>query len=146
MCSRLSVCGDEQRPFDERSPAPHGAKLHPQGRRTRTNLLFTMSIRTGGAPRSAPQTIIANERAKRRGNGSDQTGGAGRDRTDDPLLAKQVLSQLSYGPFSCLASGAGGDMRRLGLRAIRRDARSGLPTLARPGRLIVTTLRPRSEP
>ena len=25
-------------------------------------------------------------------------GGARRDRTDDPLLAKQVLSQLSYGP------------------------------------------------
>ena len=27
-------------------------------------------------------------------------GGASRDRTDDPLLAKQVLSQLSYGPLS----------------------------------------------
>lgn len=26
-------------------------------------------------------------------------GGAGRDRTDDPLLAKQVLSQLSYSPY-----------------------------------------------
>ena len=26
------------------------------------------------------------------------SGGACRDRTDDPLLAKQVLSQLSYGP------------------------------------------------
>ena len=26
------------------------------------------------------------------------SGGAYRDRTDDPLLAKQVLSQLSYGP------------------------------------------------
>lgn len=26
-------------------------------------------------------------------------GGARRDRTDDPLLAKQVLSQLSYGPL-----------------------------------------------
>ena len=25
--------------------------------------------------------------------------GASRDRTDDPLLAKQVLSQLSYGPI-----------------------------------------------
>ncbi len=25
-------------------------------------------------------------------------GGAGRSRTDDPLLAKQVLYQLSYGP------------------------------------------------
>jgi hypothetical protein len=28
----------------------------------------------------------------------ESNGGAGRDRTDDPLLAKQVLSQLSYGP------------------------------------------------
>ena len=28
-----------------------------------------------------------------------KTGGASRDRTDDPLLAKQVLSQLSYGPI-----------------------------------------------
>ena len=28
-------------------------------------------------------------------------GGASRDRTDDPLLAKQVLSQLSYGPSAC---------------------------------------------
>ena len=27
-----------------------------------------------------------------------ENGGASRDRTDDPLLAKQVLSQLSYGP------------------------------------------------
>ena len=26
-------------------------------------------------------------------------GGASRDRTDDPLLAKQVLSQLSYSPL-----------------------------------------------
>ena len=30
-------------------------------------------------------------------------GGADRDRTDDPLLAKQVLSQLSYSPASCFA-------------------------------------------
>ena len=28
------------------------------------------------------------------------TGGARRDRTADPLLAKQVLSQLSYGPLN----------------------------------------------
>ena len=34
------------------------------------------------------------------------SGGAGRDRTDDPLLAKQVLSQLSYSPsrFDTLAA------------------------------------------
>ena len=31
-------------------------------------------------------------------------GGASRDRTDDPLLAKQVLSQLSYGPLAGLAA------------------------------------------
>jgi hypothetical protein len=30
--------------------------------------------------------------------GSRITGGAGRDRTDDLLLAKQALSQLSYSP------------------------------------------------
>jgi hypothetical protein len=29
-----------------------------------------------------------------------RTGGASQDRTDDPLLAKQVLSQLSYGPMN----------------------------------------------
>ena len=33
-----------------------------------------------------------------------KTGGASRDRTDDPLLAKQVLSQLSYGPKLILRS------------------------------------------
>ncbi len=30
---------------------------------------------------------------------NEVSGGARRDRTDDPLLAKQVLSQLSYGPI-----------------------------------------------
>jgi len=32
------------------------------------------------------------------------TGGADRDRTDDPLLAKQVLSQLSYSPIRVSAA------------------------------------------
>ena len=31
--------------------------------------------------------------------GRGRLGGADRDRTDDPLLAKQVLSQLSYSPI-----------------------------------------------
>jgi hypothetical protein len=30
----------------------------------------------------------------------EMSGGARRDRTDDLLLAKQALSQLSYGPLS----------------------------------------------
>ena len=35
-------------------------------------------------------------------------GGASRDRTDDPLLAKQVLSQLSYSPSKKYLVGQGG--------------------------------------
>ncbi len=39
---------------------------------------------------------VATSRNRRR---SHPPGGARRDRTDDLLLAKQALSQLSYGPF-----------------------------------------------
>jgi hypothetical protein len=35
-----------------------------------------------------------------RGPEGDAAGGAGRDRTGDPLVANQVLSQLSYSPGS----------------------------------------------
>ena len=35
-------------------------------------------------------------------------GGGGRDRTDDPLLAKQVLSQLSYAPVKVWEYGGPG--------------------------------------
>jgi hypothetical protein len=34
-----------------------------------------------------------------------RNGGGRRDRTDDPLLAKQVLSQLSYAPYEPGGSG-----------------------------------------
>ena len=34
-------------------------------------------------------------------------GGGERDRTDDPLLAKQVLSQLSYTPSVSIPGGSG---------------------------------------
>ena len=39
------------------------------------------------------------------------SGGGERDRTDDPLLAKQVLSQLSYTPKTCID--AKGDEQKL---------------------------------
>ena len=69
-------------------------------------------------------------------SGAEGTGGARRDRTDDLMLAKHALSQLSYGPIGVrrfasarpmfkLASSAGDRIRDLGCRAIRRDARSG---------------------
>ena len=49
---------------------------------------------------------------------ADVTGGASRDRTDDLLLAKQALSQLSYGPLIS-ASIAGARIRELGFDVFR---------------------------
>ncbi len=47
-------------------------------------------------------------------------GGARRDRTADPLLAKQVLSQLSYGPSSGVLIGAARQYRRTAIRGVRK--------------------------
>ena len=65
---------------------------------TESKNLFTMLnsvhqpyFRLGAEKRFHMGTISTK---KLRGN----FGGAGRDRTDDLLLAKQALSQLSYGP------------------------------------------------
>jgi hypothetical protein len=52
-----------------------------------------------------------------------EAGGADRDRTGDPLLAKQVLSQLSYSPMKkdpgMLTSGGSGRTRTTDLALIR---------------------------
>jgi hypothetical protein len=45
--------------------------------------------------------------------GHQKFGGARRDRTDDILLAKQALSQLSYGPILCLTGRFASAMTRL---------------------------------
>ena len=47
-----------------------------------------MGPRTGYGSKSAPEYVVFI-------SGGNEGGGAYRDRTDDPLLAKQVLSQLS---------------------------------------------------
>ena len=57
-------------------------------------------------------------------------GGAGRDRTDDILLAKQALSQLSYSPLS---------LCRISWHAILRGGGSGWIRTIDP-RLIKTVL------
>ena len=81
------ICGELSVPRDK-SPI----LLRGTGE-VRIDLLFTMSCRTGGTPKRA-----ANLFSQRMTLSPPLDGGAGRDRTDDPLLAKQVLSQLSYGP------------------------------------------------
>jgi hypothetical protein len=62
-------------------------------------------------PTSPLSGVRSNHLSYRPVVASKPDGGASRDRTDDPLLAKQVLSQLSYGPV-CLCHGS----------AVRRDA------------------------
>jgi hypothetical protein len=92
--------------------------------RARSDLLFTMSdnTRTSRADpgRARNSCNLMDERARKRADMrarymqqyatpmmcniritsiDRRSGGARRDRTDDLLLAKQALSQLSYGPF-----------------------------------------------
>ena len=85
------------------SPAPE-PRLHedqksnanPRGNRPAAfalskNLSTMSKTMSNPAARPRPQ-------ARRRGHGRAEAGGAERDRTDDLLLAKQALSQLSYSP------------------------------------------------
>src|SRR5664279_1347408 len=59
--------------------------------------------------RSRKDRINAKKRRDRR------SGGARRDRTDDLLLAKQALSQLSYGPVRYQQSTASNQSAEFGL-------------------------------
>jgi hypothetical protein len=74
---------------------------------TRIDLLFTMSDITHVAvhPDCAREvmfsrTIVATIAFKQSRRSSTSSGGARRDRTDDLMLAKHALSQLSYGPVT----------------------------------------------
>ena len=66
-----------------RSATPPGAKVVGLG---------------GLEPPASPLSGVRSNHLSYRPGCSHPDGGASRDRTDDPLLAKQVLSQLSYGP------------------------------------------------
>ena len=62
----------------------------------RSGIPFRARARRGGSPSAASARKLLSSTPKAASARED--GGAGRNRTDDPLLAKQVLSQLSYGP------------------------------------------------
>jgi hypothetical protein len=125
-CRRLAICRSKS--ADVRPMQAHTWECEPpwlSPGRTRSDLLFTMSNNTR-TPRREPERArisnILDERSRRRAtwHGSQRSaehvsdadqircrrgsGGARRDRTDDLLLAKQALSQLSYGPVRGLKS------------------------------------------
>ena len=79
-------------------------RLKPQGLKTpgsfQTYLLFTMHTEQASAHQSDAnfyffRRIMIKPISKAAHSNRFAIGGAYRDRTDDPLLAKQVLSQLS---------------------------------------------------
>ena len=82
----------------------------------RIDLLFTMSENTCCKPHRLTTRIESTsgralvEARRAMASLPNPTGGARRDRTDDLLLAKQALSQLSYGPSpgSVISNGLGG--------------------------------------
>jgi hypothetical protein len=61
---------------------------------------LTRQRRSAGAPNDWRRALrLRSERFDRSSLNTNRIGGAERDRTADPLLAKQVLSQLSYSPI-----------------------------------------------
>jgi hypothetical protein len=90
----------------------------------RSRSSFTISMPVAKRRRAIPDAILRTRPPRR-----SASGGARRSRTDDILLAKQALYQLSYGPFSGCSQ-----------ESCRRP--SGDPRgLVGPGRLELPTLR-----
>src|SRR5690606_19664703 len=70
-----------------------------------------------------------------------KNGGARRDRTDDILLAKQALSQLSYGPISNPVQTLKQARPHQTRRARAGGLRGNLEAMVGPGRLELPTSR-----
>ena len=84
ICKGLSVPCDKSRPF----------------RLMKFEQIFSLRCQTEqAASQKLTTNLYTNDFFRRLISTQHQgSGGAGRDRTDDILLAKQALSQLSYGP------------------------------------------------
>ena len=52
------------------------------------------------------ESVASRSELSQSGNSQNLIGGAEEDRTPDPLRARQVLSQLSYGPSIHLVAGS----------------------------------------
>ena len=85
-----------------------------RARRARIVYFWTSAARTC-RKQTRRERRAARWRALRAASDRARSGGARRDRTDDLLLAKQALSQLSYGPVRDRAAelGQSADMRYL---------------------------------
>jgi hypothetical protein len=114
---------------------------------TRNDLLFTMSDIT--RPKQFSRAFSSRESIMRRTRISfldelNPTGGARRDRTDDLLLAKQALSQLSYGPGTSVQQKLVGlgrfELPTSRLSSARSNQLSYKPEIQRTGRILITAI------
>ena len=74
------------------------ARLKALSNTTRLNLQFGNCRFRQSLLKGQPLRVTQSKRFTFEHGDEEKFGGADRDRTDDPLLAKQVLSQLSYSP------------------------------------------------
>ena len=86
------------------TPDPCGQRENGEVLSSRAYLLFTMSWNKPSSPWASTETDLFHRNVLHEPTVA-HLGGARRDRTDDFLLAKQALSQLSYGPFSGVGVG-----------------------------------------
>ena len=92
--------------------SPRGCRVKRDKRRS----LYDVKISgSGPLPQSTQPNLalfphVAVDFGNHRTQANQKIGGARRDRTDDILLAKQALSQLSYGPISWQPSSSEDDL------------------------------------
>jgi hypothetical protein len=95
----LQIPNSDQSPlYDVRNHARHC----PSGQCVRSDVSRTIffgsvAVRPAFAPQATPGTLRSTDR-QCHAKPKAKRGGARRDRTDDLMLAKHALSQLSYGP------------------------------------------------
>lgn len=98
ICGRLSVSRDKSHPLRAmKFEQIFSLRCHTEQAESRCSPQ-TLKRMTFSRPASHPLDTLFLPEKKRQSCGLRCNGGAGRDRTDDILLAKQALSQLSYGP------------------------------------------------
>src|SRR5206468_7599142 len=92
---RPSKAKPQQRPASIRAvPSASRDATEPDSQSSKNTKNPNQRLRSGLEPRSKPNPTLAEPPPLNPG----PCHGDGRVRTDDPLLAKQVLSQLSYAP------------------------------------------------
>lgn len=134
--SPSTISGRLGHPWVHRNWARTWAKPTPGS--LQINLLFTIYAEQASSLSRCKLLLLQKTNAV--SLNTNRFGGAERDRTADPLLAKQVLSQLSYSPISSIAR-AFAQVRQLSASHRPFPTRIRNMQMVGPGRLELPTPR-----